>query len=601
MNKSFISIFSCTLLILLLCTSSAFSQKKKVEENHKSKKTIVEDGKKYYLHTVDKKQTLFAIAKIYNLSVNDIVLENPDAIDGIKPGEVLKVPFDKPKTKEKETTKKPEEAKTKPTETATKPNQIEAADTSLYILDTVKKGQTLYSFSKQYGVSLERIKALNPAAIDGLKIGQVLRFPSDNKKLVVAKTEKPKEIKKEKEEKKEKPIEQKVAVDPVEIKHQEPSKDTAPPVVFKPELKNEYNIAFFLPFHADEVDAIDIDKLIKGDEQLPGKTSMALSFYEGALIAIDSLKKQKLNAKIYVYDLDDKDSLNTDKILKKPEVAKMDLMIGPLGGNSFAAVSKFAKEYAIPIVSPVIQGNKILFSNPLVCKVLPSTTLQVEQMAHYIVDSFGTQNIILVDNAKTKESSFLYAFKNTANAGLLDKGLSSADSVKQAKGLTGLEAMLLENKANIVVLPSTDQAYVTEFVRGLRNKHEKFKIILFGLQNWTTFDNLDFDYLNDLSLHITTTTFVDYQNSSTLNVINTYRYKYKTEPDMYVYQGFDISYYFISALQKQGTGFLKNLSQNKYQGIETNFQFKQYPSESGFENKYVTILKYQDFKLVKAN
>ena len=319
------------------------------------------------------------------------------------------------------------------------------------------------------------------------------------------------------------------------------------------------------------------------------------------MIAIDSLKKQKLNAKIYVYDIDDKDSTNIINLLKKPELTKMDLMIGPLYGSGFLPVSKFAKENNIPIVSPFTQINKILFNNPYVCKVIPSTTLQVEQMAHYVVDSFGKQNIILVDNSNTRESSFFNAFKNTANTNLSAKGMSAADTVKLAKGLGGVEAMLSSAKTNIVVLPSTNQSYVTEFVRGLRGKREKFKIVLFGLQTWTTYDNLDFEYLNDLSLHMAANTFVDYSNPATETFITKYRNTYKTEPEMYVYQGFDISYYFISALQKYGSGFLKNISENKFQGIETNYDFKQFPADSGFENKYVHILKYQEFKLVKAN
>ena len=589
-------------MYFLLSTNVSFAQKKGKEkeiDNGKSKKTIVEEGKKYYLHKVDKKQTLFAIAKIYNLSVNDIVLENPDAIDGIKPGMVLKVPFEKPKPKE--TVKKTTEDKTKPKETTSKPSDVLAADTSQFILDTVEKGQTLYSFSKQYGISIEKIKTLNPEAVDGLRIGQVLRFPSDNKKPLVQTKEKPREKEKPATAKTEKAVVINEPANKTESKPIEAVKDTVKVPAYPSILKSEYNIAFFLPFHADEATAIDLDKLLKGDEELPNKTSLALSFYEGALIAIDSLEKQKLNAKIFVYDIDDKDSMNIEKILKKPELTKMDLMIGPLYGSSFVPFSKFAKEHNIAIVSPFIQVNKILFSNPYVCKVLPSTTLLVEQMAHFVVDTFSKQNIILVDNANTRESSFFNAFKSTANKRLLEKGLTTSDSVKQARGLGSVEAMLVENKTNVVVLPSNSQSYVTEFVRGLRSKHEKFKIVLFGLQNWSNFDNLDFEYLNDLSLHIASPNFVDYENAATQNVIKTYRNKYKTEPDMYAYQGFDISYYFISELLKQGTGFLKTISTDAFKGVETNYKFIQHPADSGFENNFVHILKYQDYKLVKAN
>jgi hypothetical protein len=57
----------------------------------------------------------------------------------------------------------------------------------------------------------------------------------------------------------------------------------------------------------------------------------------------------------------------------------------------------------------------------------------------------------------------------------------------------------------------------------------------------------------------------------------------------------------MSALLREGSGFLKTLSENNYKGISSNYNFSQFPAESGFENKFVYILKYQDYQLVKAN
>ena len=57
----------------------------------------------------------------------------------------------------------------------------------------------------------------------------------------------------------------------------------------------------------------------------------------------------------------------------------------------------------------------------------------------------------------------------------------------------------------------------------------------------------------------------------------------------------------ISCGEENGSGFLKNLPDLKYQGIGSNYTFSQFPSESGFENKFVYILKYQDYQLMKAN
>ncbi|HRD38856.1 MAG TPA: LysM peptidoglycan-binding domain-containing protein, partial [Bacteroidia bacterium] len=52
------------------------------------------NNKKYYIHKVEKGQSLYAISKIYGTDVNVILADNDEAIDGIKPGQELKIPFD---------------------------------------------------------------------------------------------------------------------------------------------------------------------------------------------------------------------------------------------------------------------------------------------------------------------------------------------------------------------------------------------------------------------------------------------------------------------------------------------------------------------------
>ncbi|MBA3970807.1 MAG: LysM peptidoglycan-binding domain-containing protein [Bacteroidetes bacterium] len=560
-----ISIF-ITALYFILGSSPVFGQEKESADIHKTRSSATINGQKYYLHTVEKGQTLFAIAKFYNRDINDIVIDNPEAIDGIKPGQILKILINKKKV-----------------------NEISAIDTTNFILHKVEKGQTLYSIGRQHSTSIDKLKVLNPELKDGLKVGQCLKIPSFKKTDPAVNT---------------------VSSNPIVN-----ATSTAVGIVdtvaadrnslgynnYQGEKKDEYNIAFFLPFHADEANAMDVEKIIKGDQQFSNKTNVALQFYEGALLAIDSLKKLHLNAKIFVYDIDDKDSAVMANVLKKPELASMDLMIGPLYGSGFVPVANYAKEHNIAIVSPFTQVNKILFNNPYVSKVSASVTLQVEQMAHFVVDSFKTQNIILVNNGNAKEVTFFNAFRNTANADLLKAGVSPADSVRIAFGSGNTQSMLSTTKVNVIILPSNNQSYVTEFISNLNGLKDRYKIVLFGLQNWINYDNLDFEYLNNLSLHIPSNTFIDYHDLSTQSFIKNYRAHYRTEPELFSFQGFDVTYCFISMLQSNGSGFLKDLANTNYKGMGSQYSFSQFPADSGFENKFVYILKYQDYQLIKAN
>lgn len=100
------------------------------------------------MHIVGKGQTLYAISNVYSLSVNDIVFENPDALNGIKPGQVLKIPFEKPKT-----------------------ITANLVDTNSFN-HIVEAGQNIYSIAKLYGTTEVAILNLNPFSKEGLKKGR---------------------------------------------------------------------------------------------------------------------------------------------------------------------------------------------------------------------------------------------------------------------------------------------------------------------------------------------------------------------------------------------------------------------------------------------
>src|SRR6185312_12956650 len=70
-----------------------------------SKNTQVINGKKYYIHKVEKGQSLYGIAKIYGQDLNTLIVENPEAIDGIKSGQELKIPAEKSKEQSQPTLK----------------------------------------------------------------------------------------------------------------------------------------------------------------------------------------------------------------------------------------------------------------------------------------------------------------------------------------------------------------------------------------------------------------------------------------------------------------------------------------------------------------
>ena len=122
---------------------------------------------KYVTHTLKEGETLSMIAQQYNTSVGDIMrLNGMHADTKLVYGSQIKVPSTKPQTSAKKASSTA--AGTPPASPAAMPSS------SNEITHIVAKGETLYSVSKKFNVSLEQLRAWNNLADDNVKLGTLL-------------------------------------------------------------------------------------------------------------------------------------------------------------------------------------------------------------------------------------------------------------------------------------------------------------------------------------------------------------------------------------------------------------------------------------------
>ena len=108
-----------------------------------------ENGKSYYIYTVQPAEGLFAISKKFEITQDEIKAANPGLDSGLKIGQKIRIPASAVNTQSK--------------------------------THTVAPGETLYSIATRYGATVEEITKLNPDAKNTVKVGQVLTLPQKNK------------------------------------------------------------------------------------------------------------------------------------------------------------------------------------------------------------------------------------------------------------------------------------------------------------------------------------------------------------------------------------------------------------------------------------
>ncbi|NPA35762.1 MAG: LysM peptidoglycan-binding domain-containing protein, partial [Chlorobi bacterium] len=148
------SAYIMRIALLLFFSLSFLSQIYSQDVNAK----IIIEGKTYYLYKVKKGEGLYRISKNFGVSQQEILDANPDARNGLKEGQLLKIPVISGRNS----------------------NISEIQNSGKYIFHTVKKGQTVFYISHKYNVPENVIYDNNPGSRENLIEGTIIKIPVDN-------------------------------------------------------------------------------------------------------------------------------------------------------------------------------------------------------------------------------------------------------------------------------------------------------------------------------------------------------------------------------------------------------------------------------------
>lgn len=605
--------------------------------------TQVVDGEKFYMHEVKQGHTLYAISRLYQVEIQEIVDQNPQVEEGLKVGQVLKIRvpddaradrWDNPirikdgylihKVKRRETLfgisqeynvevnallelnpslneglKKNQEIKIP--RAAQYEEEVESshepAEADEYIRHKVVSQETLYSIAKKYEVTVQQIKEVNGGLPDGLKAQSTIKIPRKK----ADKTE----------------PEDKLSAGPGKFEEEEQS-DT---VFSMPEKSEEdlignpreklnvvsdtlspfpekFKIGVLMPFYLTYLDSSE-DKTPRKVQRLQ---EISMSFYRGVSLAADSLKDWGLNAEFVVTDINDNLS-QVVPALEKNKLGDADLVIGPLQRDALKIVNDYYTSSASHVVVPVSQPNSILLDRQNMSEVVPSDITQMRVMARSVAEKHHKDNIILVRGGGIRSKDIYDTFKDELFKVLRSDSILDIGVVKEltvdGKSAEGLEEMLNPVRTNVVVVPCNDRSVIADLIRRMGSvDRSEYKFVLYGTSDWLDFNFFDLSSRNQFNLHLPSSTMIDFESKEALAFIRAYREKFNTEPDQYAFLGYDILRYYGHKMLLYGRQFPNYLAhEDEVPLISTNFDLYKTGVESGFENQFVYILEYRENQL----
>lgn len=377
------------------------------------------------------------------------------------------------------------------------------------------------------------------------------------------------------------------ATQPVPV--QPPAFQTKPvekPVV-KPAPKVS-SIAMLLPFGLS-----NLNPGMQYSSSALEQANMALDYYQGFKLALDSLTALGYNYKLQLFDTGDKVA-QTRALAANAQVKNSDLIIGPVFAEDIKPFLAASLTSHKPELSPLAPSEPSLFKSPNLITAMPPLDCHAWAAAAYINSSIKPKKIFVLRSGYSDENNYLLPFKKAIDS-LSKKRIPVSQTTVVHGNLNAIIPQLSAASTNVFVVPATNQAFLMITLKALDSLSEYYPIAVFGHPSWSKFGFLNAELLERIHTYVTSSEKIDYKSDAVMNFMTAYQSTFHTIATDYAIKGFDEGLYFGKLLAMDGTQ-LTHLDKNNFVGLHNSFQFAYRPG-LGWVNTHVGLYQYVNFEL----
>ena len=454
---------------------------------------------------------------------------------------------------------------TKIKETITIPAKMESKIASIHI---VNKNESLYKIASKYGVTPEEIIKLNPSLKN--------KKPQKGTKLYIPfATQKKEDIKQDTIKKEEQPT--------IEDKKNKAAK-----------------VAVILPFMLDKY--------------APSEQERMIEFYQGLLLAVETLKNEGHSLDIHTYDSGESTE-SLDKLISDGTLDNCDIIIGALYPTHNKQLSTFAKQHNIPLVLPFTVKEGEIYSNP---KVFIANALQkqiVKKSVEKFIKKYAEANIIFVkDEHDIEEKEFATQLKASLKKSNINHTEIITDSLISMAGGNGssyISSQMKPDTKNIFIPTSSKvETFNTLLPTLLVLKRDTLNTIpeftLFGYPEWQIYANNNLEAMYEVDTYFYTSFFTNNILPEAVDIQTRYAKWYNSSMQnrypRYGMLGYDIGYYFLKAISTYGTKMAENINNIKFTPTQSGFNFIRNNNRGSYINDKVYFIRYSpEYKIIKID
>lgn len=422
----------------------------------------------------------------------------------------------------------------------------------IYVVKPYNEGsqETVYSLTKKYDVSKTQLFALNPLLrTEGLEAGMEIKIP----------------IKKE-----------------GDAQHSFFSKRV---VNLEGQLNNfrTKELVMMLPFKLNDYKT---DTLSRRQQLKSNRLSqISLDFYAGVRMALHEAKAHGISVNLRVYDTE-ASAYHVQEIIEKNYFGYVDAVIGPLLGDVVETAAGMLNRKGIPVFSPLTKRDMMPYEN--LVQTRPSDLYMEDLMITYIDSIHTVENIVIIadpDKPRIVEKLKMKFPIAKVFTPVLDK---EDDYLKKEE----VAEYLVPDKKNWVIIESDDVMLLNITTSYLHLLQSEYDIQLFTTNRNDAYENDEVSNDNLSSLMFTFPSFTrGFGSKKNIEFENKYVDKYGIKPNKFVTRGYDLTYDILLRLTASKKLEESLIAPWTTEYVENKFHYKK-KEDGSYINNAVYILQF---------
>lgn len=510
--------------------------------------------KTFDTHTVAKGETLYAISRRYEIPIQTIISDNP-ALDPIRlrPGERILV------RKRKKGSEDEAGIRSQWEEYRQSLNSVAEAG---YAYHMVHPGETFYSLSHRFGITEEQLGALNGGlkAAD-LKAGAIIKVPAAEEDVVTG-------------------VHRTDSLT-TEQESGEFVRERVEEIEFRPLRSGEpVDVALLLPL------------AVNGEPN-----GNYLEFYQGFLLGLDSVRtKTRASVHVTLFNTQRNPEAIRD-LTETEEFRRADLIVGPVYEEGLHPVVRFAEEHRIPVVSPLAHITKI--NSDVLFQLAPDPARKYEKIADLIN---GEKRVTLIYSESTDrdfEQEILTLLGDAPYAKHTYKyEHPSVTTRRNGSGSPSDLTPLLENgEDNVFIVLADNEVDVDRILAALASANTSLtsrgrttpRFVVLGNARWNRYNNIDRTMFFKDRVVFISTYHAKRDSQAVTDFDSAYIRAFGALPTLYSYRGYDAATIFVPAMYND---IQYDMEGRTYTPLQTSYVFGQGDMRNNHVNRNWTRVNY---------